>query len=46
MERFGWSYQDLLSAPADMVEEFGERIHQENKWTAERDKRQQAKAKQ
>lgn len=38
MKYMGWSWQDLRSAPADLVQELVLRMSQESKWTAEREK--------
>ena len=39
MREYGWSWQDLQDAPADLVEEIVMRITAEQHWTAERNKR-------
>lgn len=46
MREFGWSWQDLCAAPADLVDELAHRLTAENHWQAERRTRdaQEAKA--
>jgi len=39
MREYGWSWQDLCDAPADLVEEICTRTTAEQYWTAERNKR-------
>ena len=39
MREFGWSWQDLCAAPADLVDELAHRLTAEHHWTAERRKR-------
>ena len=39
MREFGWSWQDLCAAPADLVDELSIRVAAENHWTAQRRKR-------
>jgi len=39
MREYGWSWQDLQEAPADLVEEITWRMTAEQHWTAERNKR-------
>ena len=45
MREFGWSWQDLCAAPADLVDELAHRLTAENHWRAERSKRDAAEAK-
>lgn len=42
MSEMHWSYPDLCAAPNDMVEEIATRIHAENKWRREKDKRDES----
>jgi hypothetical protein len=44
-QEMGWSWLDLQNAPADFVEEIGERIGYRAKWTAQRHELDEAKAK-
>jgi hypothetical protein len=45
MREFGWSWNDLCAAPADLVDELAHRLTAENHWRAERSKRDAAEAK-
>lgn len=38
MRYMGWSWQDLMAAPADMIEEVAFRMYQEDKWQTEQRK--------
>lgn len=42
MREYGWSWQDLLNAPADLVEEVAARLAAENHWTQEKQRRDEA----
>lgn len=45
MREFGWSWQDLCAAPADLVDELSHRLAAENHWQGERRKRDAQEAK-
>ena len=42
MREYGWSWQDLQEAPADLVEEITWRMMAEQHWQAERNKKDAA----
>jgi hypothetical protein len=42
MREYGWSWQELCEAPADLVEEISMRMTAEQHWMAERRKRDEA----
>jgi hypothetical protein len=42
MREYGWSWTDLLGAPADLVEEIAVRLESEREFTNERSKRDAA----
>jgi hypothetical protein len=42
MREYGWSWTDLLDAPADLVEEIAVRLESEREFTNERSKRDAA----
>lgn len=45
MQEMHWSYESLLAAPADMVDEILEIVRAKRKWERERQKRDEAMAK-
>jgi hypothetical protein len=42
MREYGWSWTDLMDAPADLVEEIAIRLESEREFTNERSKRDAA----
>lgn len=45
IEEYHWTWEQINSTPSDLVDELLTRIGATRKWTGERDKREQAKAK-
>jgi hypothetical protein len=44
IDEYHWTYEQVCATPADLVDELLTRLNATRKWTAERDKRDRAKA--
>lgn len=44
MQRFGWSYEQCMANPHDLLEEIAERWHWESHWTSVKEESDQRKA--